>query len=408
MKLTANNDITRLFWALFLVLMALIILALALSIINMEFFKSSLSRNHAAIIGVLAEKYPEAEKDIIEQVLSADDNYASMGESALTRYGIYSWDNLLDMNLMESYYRINILLFLTLAFLSGGFFTIVLFKFQNKQYRQINEITHYTRKILKGDYSLDIRDNSEGEISILKNEVYKITTMLKEQATALEHEKSALANSLADITHQLKTPMTSVLVLTDLLYGNPSPEIKAEFLDRMKSQLKRMEWLVTSLLKLAKIDAGAISMNKEEVLVRAIIDKVVASMSIPLDIKMQRVLIEGESNSKFTGDFNWTCEALVNILKNCIEHTPEGGLIRISFAENPLYTVITLEDNGVGIEKEDLPHIFNRFYKGKNARDDSVGIGLAMARAIIAKQGGDITVESEKSRGSKFTVKFFK
>jgi signal transduction histidine kinase len=176
----------------------------------------------------------------------------------------------------------------------------------------------------------------------------------------------------------------------------------------MRSQLKRVEWLVTSLLKLSKLDAGTVTMKREEVYVHTLVEKALESLSIPLDIKMLQLDVEGEKNVKFCGDFNWSCEALINILKNCIEHTPEKGQLRISFDENPLYTVITVKDSGPGIAPEDLPYIFNRFYKGKNAAEDQVGIGLAMAQAIVAKQGGDITVTSENNRGSEFTIKFYR
>jgi signal transduction histidine kinase len=175
----------------------------------------------------------------------------------------------------------------------------------------------------------------------------------------------------------------------------------------MRAQLKRIEWLVSSLLKLSRLDAGAVNMKRERVPVSALVEKALATLAIPLEIKMLQVTVEGDKGAGFTGDFEWSCEALINIIKNCIEHTPEGGRLRISFAQNPLYTMITVADSGTGIAPEDLPYIFNRFYKGKNAAADQVGIGLAMARAIIEKNGGDISVSSEPGRGSEFTIKFY-
>ena len=169
-----------------------------------------------------------------------------------------------------------------------------------------------------------------------------------------------------------------------------------------------IEWLVSSLLKISKLDAGTVTMKNEDVYVGSLVEKALEHLSIPLDIKRLQVHVTGEKDVKFTGDFNWSCEAIINIIKNCIEHTPEQGQLNISFAENPLYTVITIRDSGPGIDKEDLPYIFNRFYKGKNTPEDHVGIGLAMAQAIIAKQGGDITVKSEKNRGTEFTIKFYR
>ncbi|HHU63424.1 MAG TPA: HAMP domain-containing histidine kinase [Clostridiales bacterium] len=309
---------------------------------------------------------------------------------------------------MHRNFRINILLYVLLAAAACGIFILFFINFLKRQYGQIRQLARYARRVGNGDYSLDIRNNEEGDISILKNEIYKITTMLREQAQALKKDKAVLARSLADISHQLKTPMTSISVLNDLLYEAPSQEVRRQFLDRMRSQINRMEWLISSLLKLSKLDAGAVTMKRDGIRVKNLVDRAVASMAVPLDIKMQEVRVKGPDHAKYIGDFNWSCEALINVLKNCIEHTPEGGVIDISFEENPIYTMIKISDTGVGIHKEDIPHIFDRFYKGKNAAEDSVGIGLAMARAIIDKQGGDITVSSEEGRGTQFIIKFYK
>jgi signal transduction histidine kinase len=169
-----------------------------------------------------------------------------------------------------------------------------------------------------------------------------------------------------------------------------------------------MEWLVSSLLKLSKIDAGTIEFKKEKVLVAPLVQKAVEPLLIPMDIKMQSLSVKGDEKTAFTGDFNWTAEALINIIKNCVEHTAEGGEISIVFSENALFTEVSISDNGKGITKEDLPYIFKRFYKGKNASDDSVGIGLAMAHSIITNQQGDIEVTSQPGVGTKFQIKFYK
>ena len=169
-----------------------------------------------------------------------------------------------------------------------------------------------------------------------------------------------------------------------------------------------MEWLVSSLLKLSKIDAGTITFKKEKVSVDHLVQTAVEPLLIPMDIKMQNLDVKGDEQTAFIGDFNWTVEALINILKNCVEHTSEGGEISITFSENALFTEITISDNGKGIPKEDLPYIFKRFYKGKNASDDSVGIGLAMAYSIITSQQGDIEVKSQPGVGTTFTIKFYK
>ena len=267
--------------------------------------------------------------------------------------------------------------------------------FTLRRYRDIEKLSEYLRRLCAGDYSLDIRDNQEGELSILKNEIYKVTIILSKQSNYLREEKAQLADALSDISHQLKTPLTSMRIMTDLLStDNLTLEKRTEFINNIQIQLDRMEWLLTSLLKLSKIDAGSISFKKDEVKVMELIKKAIKPILIPLEIKAQTLEIKGAENTVLICDINWTAEALINIL--------------ISFSKNPLYTEINISDNGSGIDKDDIPYIFKRFYKGKNASEESVGIGLAMAKSIITNQKGDINVESEKDLGTKFTIKFFK
>ncbi len=272
----------------------------------------------------------------------------------------------------------------------------------------MEKLSGYLRRISNGDYELDVRDNHEGELSILKSDIYKVTLMLSEQGSYLEQDKIKLTNAISDISHQLKTPLTSMMVMADLLSDNELDESKrAEFTQNIRVQLERIEWLVSSLLKLSKIDAGTVIFKKDKVSVRTLIERAVQSVLIPMDIKEQSLLVEGDDSITFTGDNHWTAEALINILKNCVEHTSVGGQVSISFSENPLYTEIKVKDNGSGIPKEDLPYIFRRFYKGKNAGEDSVGIGLAMAYSIITSQQGDIEVRSEQGKGTEFHIKFY-
>ncbi|KKK36465.1 histidine kinase [Mesobacillus campisalis] len=281
--------------------------------------------------------------------------------------------------------------------------------FTKWRYREVEKLSGYLQQISNGNFKLDVRDNHEGELSLLKSQIYKVTRMLSEQRALLVEDKTKLSNAISDISHQLKTPLTSMMVMADLLRDNSLEDAKrAEFTRNLQVQLERMEWLVSSLLKLSKIDAGTIAFKKEKVLVGPLVRKAIEPLLVPMDIKMQRLSVNGDENAAFIGDFNWSAEALINIIKNCVEHTGEGGEIRITFSENALYTEIEIGDNGKGIAKEDLPYIFKRFYKGKNASDDSVGIGLAMAHSIIASQQGDIVVKSEKGAGTTFQIKFYK
>ncbi len=281
--------------------------------------------------------------------------------------------------------------------------------FTRWRYRKIAELSHYLKRISGGEYTLDVRDNKEGELSILKNEIYKVTATLYEQAGMLKKDKQFLADSISNISHQLKTPLTSMFVMADLLQDeNLPPNKRKEFTQNINTQLNRLQWLVTSLLKLSRIDAGAIEFRKENVNVKELVHSSVEHLMIPMELKEQTLEIIGDENVQFTGDPNWTAEAVTNIVKNCMEHTPCSGTICIHFSESPLNTAIEISDNGEGIDKADLPHIFNRFYKGKNALNESIGIGLAMARSIIEKQGGLIGAESEKGKGTRFEIKFYK
>ncbi len=277
-----------------------------------------------------------------------------------------------------------------------------------RRYRQMEKLSDYLKRIGRGDYSLDIRDNVERELSILKNEIYKVTTRLREQAEYNLREKYYLADALSDISHQLKTPLTSMMVMTDLLKeeGLP-PDKREEFTDTIRAQLIRIEWLVTSLLKLSRLDAGTIVLESRPVPAAEVIGRAAQHLLIPMELKGIEFEVQGEENVTFPGDLSWSAEAFANILKNCMEHTPPGGRIRVMYEENHLYTVISVEDNGEGIAAEDLPHIFERFYKGKNAGADSVGIGLAMAYEIFAKEQGKIDVTSKEGEGTRFRVKFY-
>ena len=280
--------------------------------------------------------------------------------------------------------------------------------FTLRRYKEIEKLSGYLRNISNGNYSMDIRDNEEGELSILKNEIYKVTLMLSKQGEFLKKDKEKLADAISDISHQLKTPLTSMMVMIDLLSDeNLNSEKRIEFTKNIEMQLERMDWLLTSLLKLSKIDAGTITFKKDKVKVSELIKKAMSPLLIPMELKEQKLIIDGNENTSFTGDLNWSTEAIVNIVKNCIEHTENKGIISIFYEENPLYTEIKISDNGTGIEKEDLPYIFKRFYKGKNASAGSVGIGLAMAKSIIVSQNGDISVRSKKNEGTEFSIKFY-
>lgn len=281
--------------------------------------------------------------------------------------------------------------------------------FTGWRYQEIVKLAETVRRISSGDYALDPRDNEEGELSILKNEIYKMTRLLSEQSNVLKHDKDQLTDAISDISHQLKTPLTSMMVMADVLHDADLPEAKRkEFTRNIHIQLERMDWLVSSLLKLSKIEAGTIRFRRDQVHVNTMLAKALEPLLIPIEIKELDVTVAGDEETSFIGDLNWTTEALINILKNAVEHTREGGAIAIWFAENALFTEIIVKDEGKGMPKHELPYIFKRFYKGAHASENSIGIGLAMAYSIVKSQNGDIEVASEEGKGTEFRLKFYK
>lgn len=296
-----------------------------------------------------------------------------------------------------------------LLLLTEGISLIILFLlFTIYRYKQIHNLSTYLKRIRQGEHSLDIRDNAEGELSILKNEIYKVTNMLSEYNETLKNDKVLLADQIADISHQLKTPLTSMMVMTDLLKDENLPaEKRKQFTSKISSQLKRIEWLVSSLLTISKLDLGVIEMKKEDVYARDLINSSLEPLLIPLELREITCNVNGRENI-ISCDKHWTVEAIVNVLKNCMEHTSSGGYLDIIVSDNPLYSEIKIMDTGAGITREDLPHIFTRFYRGMNSSKNSVGIGLSMSKSIIKNQGGDIIVESEIGKGSTFYIRLYK
>lgn len=279
--------------------------------------------------------------------------------------------------------------------------------FKRDRMKTVKDINAYLSRVLTGDYSLDIFDNSEGEISILKNNIYKVVVMLKSTNEELSKEKLGLASSLADITHQLKTPLTSITVMTDLLENEQNEEKRSELLEIIKTQTEKMNWLTATLLKLSRLDADAAEFNFAQIKISDVVSASIKPFLLSLDLKNIRLTADFD-DFEFNGDIIWTSEAVKNIIKNCIEHTLDGGELKIRTNCTNLFNELIISDNGCGIDKDDLPHIFERFYHGKNASADSVGIGLNLAKEILSKQRADISAESKLGKGSVFRIRFYK
>ena len=289
----------------------------------------------------------------------------------------------------------------------GSLATAIYVWVESYRYRKLQSLSEAVDALLHQGKGLSVREYEEGELSILANQVQKMTLRLTEAAEMIRRDKEYLADSLADISHQLRTPLTAMNLTVTMLR---SPELadarRMELTGELRGLLSRTDWLVETLLKISKLDAGTVKLGKESVLVRDLIDRAASPIAIPMDIRSQQLVVSCEQE-RFTGDIVWSAEALGNILKNCMEHTPEGGTITVTADETALYTQITVEDTGSGFDEKDIPHLFERFYKGANASEGSYGIGLALARTVIAAQNGTVQAMNGE-RGAKFVIKFYK
>ena len=385
-----NKEIKKLILVELLFLILTFILSfVVMNIINNN-YNQKLIDNNSYIIGNLLSKHPELEDDIIASIVLKD-NY-ELGNQIIAKYRL---DNIeIDYNY----------LILILALIIYLVLLIINFVFIYHIYKKIKKIDLYMNNILNGDYSLDIKEYCEGDISNLKNDVYKMTVKLKEQSELLLKDKKYLEETLEDISHQIKTPLTSMYMINDILSNEKNEKIRKEFLIKNKNQIERIEWLVISLLKMSRLDSGTVKLKKEKIKVKDLINKAIEPIKVSLDLK-SIVLELNLSNDVVLVDINWTKEAILNIIKNACEHTKDK--IIITSKNNPLYTEIRITDNGKGIAKKDLKHIFERFYKGSGSKD-SIGIGLNMSKKIINLENGIIEVETKENIGSTFIIKLYK
>ena len=280
--------------------------------------------------------------------------------------------------------------------------------FLSRRYRAIAALSDSIDRVLHGQDDVLVSDSAEGELAVLNNELHKMTLRLKEQADQLKDEKTFLADSMADISHQLRTTLTSMRLVTEMLGKQTiSPESRTELLRDLRSQEEKVSWLVESLLKISKIDAGTAVFEPKTVAARALLTKAAEALAISFELRGIGLILKSDGGT-LEVDPDWTQEAIGNIVKNCMDHMPGGGKLRLSAQTTALYTEFVIEDSGEGFSEEDLPHIFERYYRGKNAAPDSMGIGLALAQMIITEQGGTITAENRPEGGARFIIRFYK
>lgn len=365
----------------------------------------------ADIIGIMMQQESEIDTRKIIEILNSQQNSEEYqeGQAELEKYGI-------DINetnsilLVQKQMKQNLISNIILIIIFNILWMIITFTYLKKRDRKIKQITEYINEIKNRKYDLDINENSEDELSNLKNELYKITVMLREESEISKKDKENIKMSVEDISHQLKTPLTSITIMLDNLKDNPNMDenTKQKFIFEISKQVDWINWLVISMLKLSKLDANVVQFYEEKIKLKRFIDEIIKNLEIPIEIKNQQIVIEGNENASFIGDYKWQQEAVTNIIKNCIEHNKDNGNIFIKYEENTLFTKIIVRDEGEGISREDLKHIFERFYKGKNSSENSVGIGLALAKNIIEKNNGMISCKSELDKGTEFVIKYMK
>lgn len=386
-----------------LILGIVILLGGLLNGVMFSYFKHLLINNNQHIVSSILKKHPELEDEVMESILSNDIE----DDTVLNKYDLDNTNSINQLSLVRdvrgTILKFNII-YITFAFLCISVSYLVYIYQYNRRIRKINQ---GLSSALNDDFKLEMNSYEEGEISNLKNDLQKIIIMLKDYNEKANLDKVELEKTLSDISHQLKTPLTSMYVINDLLMDEKiDSEKRKEMLAKNRKQLERIEWLVSSLLKISRLDSGVVILKKRSISARELVERALSPLLIPIELKKQNLILDIDDIT-LECDNHWTVEALINIIKNAHEHTPEAGTITIRVKENPIYTGISVIDDGEGISKKDLPHVFERFYKG-SGNINSIGIGLNMAKSIITKQSGDISIKSVKHKGTTFLIKLYK
>lgn len=357
------------------------------------------------IISEVVKNYPDVTEEEIIEIINSSDNEAS---DILASFGfdINSMGVLKSIN--DNFYRNLIINSIVLLIISIVIFLLIFF-YDKKEKRELDKIIDYLKELNRGNYDLKIDLNSEGILSILKNEIYTTTVMLREMASREYLDKITLKENLANISHQLKTPLTSIAILVDNLCDEEvDKKTELEFLNDIKRQVDNINYLVIVLLKLSRFDANVITFKKDDINVKKLILECMKNLDVIREVKNINIHVSGANDVEFIGDYKWESEAINNILKNAIEHTLNGKFIYISFKDKSIYTEIIIEDEGLGMSEKEKNRIFERFYKGSSTNSNNFGIGLSLAKEIITKDNGKIIVKSEVGEGTKFIIRYYK
>lgn len=375
------------------------------SVLSLQRLRQNNNAAVAQLIANLRAHEPEITDTEIMQILNAEENTVE-AEKLLRSFGIPE-DSWTVKNSQADSAR-GAAASAAVCLLCGASCFGVFALYRRRQSKRLDKLICYLAAVKGGNYDLDLDSNSENADSRLQNEIYNTTVALREAAQQSAASREQLKTALSDISHQLKTPLTSIIITTENLLDNPDlpPDLRQEFLRDIYRSSNHISFLVQSLLTLSKLDANSIILKRKPEPLGEIFKEVTQNLAVLAELKGVPIITDDNAVT-LPCDKKWLCEALSNITKNCVEHTDNGGTVQMKAENNPLYTKITVSDNGQGIQKDDLPHIFERFYKGKNADDDRVGIGLALSKAIIEKSGGTVSVDSAIGTGSTFTIKIF-
>lgn len=391
----------------FLVILSLytiFIIFLTYSINKYEYqvYKDNFDTKITSIILKVKEDYPDITDEELYNILKS----SKKDGKVLEQYSL-TIDNKSLLIENDNKYQQFLVTNVMIVFISTIFLIFLFLRFNAKKDREINKITKCLEEINKRNYKIDIEEMSEDELSILKNELYKVTIKLKEDAENSKQAKKDLKDTLADISHQLKTPITSILIILDNIIDNPDMDknTKEDFIRDIKRELLNINFLALNLLKLSKLDSNTVHFIKKEVSLDGIVMASIKNIAPLCDLKNINIEKNLSEDIKINCDLNWQVEAVTNILKNCVEHSSENSKIEVTASANKVYASMEIRDYGTGISPEDLPHIFERFYKGNGASFESVGIGLALAKKIIESNDGIISVTSS-NQGTKFTIKY--
>ncbi len=388
-----------------IVFICLFILFLFLNIYEYKTYTKNFNNKISAIINVIKKDYPKiTDKEIIKII----NNDKIETNDFFNKYGIDVNNKSILIKNDRDYHKF---LAINLSFLTITvvILLIIYIRYNYKKEKDIKDIIKCIEQINKKNYEIQIDSISEDELSILKNEIYKTTIMLKEAAENSSKDKLNLKKSLEDISHQLKTPLTSILVMLDNIIedSNMEEKIRNDFIVDIKRNVLNINFLVQSLLKLSKFDVNTVHFAKQENDLKTIVEESIKNVSTLCDLRNINIKLNIKENSKIICDDKWQIEALTNIIKNAIEHSKNNSNIIINIKNNNVYSMIEVIDFGEGIAKKDIKHIFERFYKCKNTKTDSIGIGLALAKTIIEEDKGTISVESNKLE-TKFIIKYYK